>query len=172
MQKGYTFESVIFYGEQVFLVNLSLRDHGTSFTNLSVLIGDLLLGSYSFPGFVIENTSGGDFNIRLVREPPFAKYEVDVVVSFSLVMVEGGNALHFIPFTKLFRKFGQYLLWVIGGVDFLESYNQLSGFDTRPLCSASFELLLTFLCKIIPKRILYGTVGSVEIFLSCVTCDI
>ena len=95
-----------------------------------------------------------------------------MVIGLSLVVVECRYTFHIVPSAKFFSEIFKYLLRLIGGVNFGQGDNQLSCFDTLSVCSASLELLLTFFCEVVPKVIVCGAVGGIEVFLSCVACNI
>lgn len=63
--EGFAFETLVFGGKEMSSVNLSLFDDCTAFSYLSVLADNLFLGAYPLPCFIKENTSGGNFYIRL-----------------------------------------------------------------------------------------------------------
>ena len=132
-----------------------------SWSDFSILSGNLFLGTYSLAGFVVEHAAAGYLDIRLRQKCPFTEYQVYVVVGLAFVVVECADAFHTIPLVKFLCKFFQYLWGVIGGVRFRQGNDQLSCFDALALCTKAPELLLTFKSKVLPELRVCGLVGCV-----------
>ena len=104
-----------------------------------------------------------------------AIYRMDGTVLINrdiFVVVESRYTFHIVPSAKFLCEIFKYLLRLIGGVNFGQGDNQLPCFDTLSVCSASSKLLLTLFGKIAPKGIVCCAVGGIEVFLSCVACNI
>ncbi len=107
------FEAVTLCSEKVLFINAAFGDYSTALTDFAVFIGALFLGVYPFARFIIEYVSGGDLYIRLGKQPPFAEYEVDVVIGLSLVVVESRYTFHIVPPAKFRCEIFKYLLRLI-----------------------------------------------------------
>lgn len=87
-------------------------------------------------------------------------------------MVESRYTFHIVPSVKFHCEIFKHLLRLMGGLNFGQGDNQLPCFNTPSQCAASFKFLLAFLCEITPKGIVCGSVGGIEVLLSCVACNI
>lgn len=171
-KKRLAFEFIIFHGKEVLFVNLALFYDGAAFSYLSVLPCDFFLGAYPFACFIIEHAACGSLDVRLRKQFSFAEDKVDMIVCLAFVVVEGLHALHAIPPAELLRKIFNDFLRLVSYIYFRQGDNQFPCFNTLALCTASLKFLLAFPCKVTPKFIVGGAVGGIEIFLSCVACDI
>ena len=95
-----------------------------------------------------------------------------MVIGLSLVMVESRYTFHIVPSAKILGEIFKHLLRLEGGVNFGQGDYQLPCFNTLSRCVAPLKFLLTLFCKISPKGIVCGAVGGIEVFLSCVACNI
>ena len=95
-----------------------------------------------------------------------------MVIGLSLVVVECRYTFHIVPSAKFLCEIFKYLLRLIGGVNFGQGNYQFPCFDTLPRRVASLKFLLTFFCKVSPKGIVCGAVSGIEVFLSCMACNI
>lgn len=75
----------VLYREKVLLVNAAFRDNGAALPYLPVLPRDLFFGAYPFARFVKEYAAGGNLNLRLGKQPPFAENQMDVVIGLQLL---------------------------------------------------------------------------------------
>ena len=98
-------------------VNFPLFDNGTAFSDLTVLVCDFFLGSYSFSSFIVKYASGGNLDVRFGKQFPFAEYEMNVVIGLAYVVVQSLYTFHSVLLSEFVRKFFKHLLRVKGGVN-------------------------------------------------------
>ena len=88
---------------------------------------------------------------------------MNVIIGLFLIVVESRYTFHIVPSAKILCEIFKYLLRLIGGVNFGQGDNQFPCFNTFALCTASLKFLLAFPCKVTPKFIVGGAVGSIEV---------
>ena len=86
-------------------VNIPLFDNGTAFSELTILVCDFFLGSYPFSCFIVKYASGGNLDVRLGKQLPFAEYEMDVVIGLAFVVAQSRYTFHSVLLLELIRKF-------------------------------------------------------------------
>ena len=171
-KKRLALEVIVFHGKEAALVNLALFDNGAAFAYLPVLPRDFFLGAYPFACFIKEYAAAGNLDFWLGKQLSFAENEMDMIIRFSLVVVEGRHALHIVPSAKFLCKILQHHLRLILRINLWQGDNQFPCFDTFPLCAAALKFLLAFPCEVVPKRMVCGAVGGVKVFLLFLAGDI
>ena len=159
--------------------DLSEATVGTTVTLTVTPADDYRLSAVTVNDGAVEVTKVNDTTYTFVMpdadvtvNATFEKIPHSVNVETSLVVVESRYTFYVVPSAKFVCEIFKYLLRLISGVNFGQGDNQLPCFDTLSVCSASPKLLLTLFCKVTPKGIVCGAVGGIEVFLSCVACNI
>lgn len=130
-------------------VDFPFFNNGAALSDFAILAGDFLLGAYTFTCFIKVHATGCNLYFWLLEPLSLTEYEVDVVVSFALVVMQSGHTFHTIPLAKLVRKFLRHLLGIILGVGFGKGDNQLSCFNALALCTAASSMVIPNLVSVI-----------------------
>ena len=106
-------EQLVLGGKKTVFINFAFFHDFTAFADISVFIKYLFLGADVFPVFIIEHIACGVFFYGFGQQFPFRKNKVDMVIRFSLVMVQCRNTLHTILFFKAVCEKPQQLIRLI-----------------------------------------------------------
>ena len=155
----------ILNGENLSFVYLTFVNHLTSFTDISFFIKYLFLGAYMISLFVIEHIAGGNLFYGLFQECTLRKNEMDVIVGFPLIVMQGCDTVRSVSLSEMVCKYLQQSVWRILRKRFRQGYDQFPCLNTFPLRTAFFKFCLIIFCKVSPKITVCGFIYRIQIFL-------
>ncbi len=119
---------------------------------------------------IIKHISSCNLLDWLIQKLTFRKYQMDVIIGLTLVMVECRNAFHLIFLLKMVCKPFQQILWFIMNKRFRQSNNQFPCLNTSSFSSTLPKAFLITLCQFSPKTPLRNrSISGIQILLLCLT---
>ena len=149
----FSLEAFILNGENLSFVYLTFVNHLTPFTDISFFIKYLFLGAYMISLFVIEHIAGGNLFYGLFQECTLRKNEMDVIVGFPLIVMQGCDTIRSVSLSEMVCKYLQQFVWRILRKRFRQGYDQFPCLNTFPLRTAFFKFCMITFCKVTPERL-------------------
>ena len=115
--------------------------------------------------FVIEHIAGGNLFYGLFQECTLRKNEMDVIVGFPLIVMQGCDTIRSVSLSEMVCKYLQQFVWRILRKRFRQGYDQFPCLNTFPLRTTFFKFCMITFCKVTPERTFCGFIYCIQIFL-------
>lgn len=115
--------------------------------------------------FVIEHIAGGNLFYGLFQECTLRKNEMDVIVGFPLIVMQGCDTVRSVSLSEMVCKYLQQFVWRILRKRFRQCYDQFPCLNTFPLRTTFFKFCMITFCKVTPERTFCGFIYCIQIFL-------